>query len=177
MIDLSRRRFISTAALAAGYSAWPIRGWSQDAHVVVIGAGLSGLYAASLLESRGIQVTVLEARERVGGRVLTLDQVPGRPEAGANVIGPNYGRVIHQCEQLGVEIAPPPRSGGASGLIIDGQKVSREEWPTSPLNTLPQEFREVPPDRLRGLSPLCSFCFAACMNPARVTVFALLGFW
>ncbi|MDA0267626.1 MAG: flavin monoamine oxidase family protein [Cyanobacteria bacterium] len=41
-------------------------------HVVVIGAGLAGLVAAHELQQRGWRVTVLEARDRVGGRVVTL---------------------------------------------------------------------------------------------------------
>ncbi|WP_008313634.1 flavin monoamine oxidase family protein [Leptolyngbya sp. PCC 6406] len=43
-------------------------------HVVVIGAGLAGLVAAYELQRQGWRVTVLEARDRVGGRVVTLRQ-------------------------------------------------------------------------------------------------------
>ena len=42
--------------------------------VVVIGAGLAGLSAASELQAQGCRVIVLEARDRVGGRVWTSDQ-------------------------------------------------------------------------------------------------------
>lgn len=41
-------------------------------NIVIIGAGLSGLYAATLLQ-KNYNVTVLEARDRIGGRVLTVD--------------------------------------------------------------------------------------------------------
>jgi monoamine oxidase len=43
----------------------------QYCDVVVIGAGLSGLYAARLLAAGGVDVVVLEAQTRVGGRTLT----------------------------------------------------------------------------------------------------------
>jgi monoamine oxidase len=44
----------------------------NDADVVIIGAGAAGLYAADMLQSKGIKVTILEASSRVGGRMRTL---------------------------------------------------------------------------------------------------------
>ena len=38
-------------------------------HICVIGAGVSGLRCAAVLASKGLKVTILEARDRVGGRV------------------------------------------------------------------------------------------------------------
>lgn len=38
---------------------------------VIIGAGISGLYAATLLEKAGVDYVILEARDRTGGRVLS----------------------------------------------------------------------------------------------------------
>lgn len=56
-------------------------------HVLIIGAGAAGLRAAQLLVAAGREVTILEARERLGGRIHTLDGV-GRPpiEAGPEFV-------------------------------------------------------------------------------------------
>jgi monoamine oxidase len=59
------------------------------ADVVVVGAGLAGLAAASRLVDAGAEVVVLEARERVGGRTLTLPAADGTPiDHGGQWIGP-----------------------------------------------------------------------------------------
>jgi monoamine oxidase len=50
---------------------------TQKRSVVIIGAGLSGLYSAYLLKKHGIKATVLEARERIGGRIHSI-----RPQLG-----------------------------------------------------------------------------------------------
>lgn len=39
--------------------------------VIVVGAGISGLRAASLLYQNGVDVVILEARDRIGGRIFT----------------------------------------------------------------------------------------------------------
>ncbi len=51
--------------------------------VIVVGAGASGLRVADLLVERGVQVTVFEARDRVGGRLLSVPSGPGRLDMGA----------------------------------------------------------------------------------------------
>ncbi|MBF6634654.1 MAG: FAD-dependent oxidoreductase [Planococcus sp. (in: Bacteria)] len=57
--------------------------------VIIIGAGLSGLRAASLLTERGIDCRVLEARDRIGGRALSAT-VPDRPDLGRFDLGPTW---------------------------------------------------------------------------------------
>jgi monoamine oxidase len=67
-------RSLGGATLAAALPA-PVVGATRTdgvGSVVILGAGIAGLVAARELEQRGVDVTVLEARERVGGRVWTL---------------------------------------------------------------------------------------------------------
>ncbi|WP_185959489.1 flavin monoamine oxidase family protein [Planococcus salinarum] len=57
--------------------------------IVIIGAGLSGLHTASLLTEQGIACRVLEARDRIGGRVLSIDD-PDRAESKQFDLGPTW---------------------------------------------------------------------------------------
>ncbi|HKL63461.1 MAG TPA: NAD(P)/FAD-dependent oxidoreductase [Woeseiaceae bacterium] len=145
----SRRQFLVRAGGALLAAAWPLTGGAGGRSVTVLGAGLAGLHAARLLERQGCSVTVLEARQRIGGRVRTLDELPGAPEAGANIFGPNYGRAVGAARELGVPLTASPRDA-ETGLILDGRIVDRAGWPDSPLNTLPPALREITPDRLAG---------------------------
>ncbi|KMY53819.1 amine oxidase [Bacillus sp. FJAT-27231] len=57
--------------------------------IVIVGAGLSGLHAASLLIAQGIECRVLEARDRIGGRVLSTSD-SNRPDLGTFDLGPTW---------------------------------------------------------------------------------------
>ena len=74
--------------------------------VIVAGAGLAGLSAARALEARGAAVTVVEARDRVGGRVWTLrTQFAARQhaEAGADLIEEEQEHVLALAKELGLK--------------------------------------------------------------------------
>jgi monoamine oxidase len=139
---------------------------SRRTDVVVIGAGLSGLYCARLLEQQGVRVTVLEGRpDRVGGRVYTLHDLPGRPEAGGEIFGPQYGRCLDVLRELDVpQKAPNPRTQVRAGdllLRIRDQNIRIEAWPAHPLNPHPEDLRRLTPPQLffahlAGLAPFKS---------------------
>lgn len=57
--------------------------------IIIVGAGLSGLRAASMLISRGNECRVLEVRGRIGGRVLSR-AVVDRPDLGKFDLGPTW---------------------------------------------------------------------------------------
>jgi len=71
--------------------------------VAIVGAGLSGLSAAKDLIAAGKSVIVLEARDRVGGRVFNA-KLPngGVTEVGAEFVGPTQDRVLALAENLGL---------------------------------------------------------------------------
>ncbi len=75
-----------------------------DHDVIVIGAGIAGLTAASELSSRGYRVKVLEARERVGGRVWSADFQGQTVDLGAQWLEGTLGNpLVDLCERFGVE--------------------------------------------------------------------------
>jgi monoamine oxidase len=80
--------------------------------VVVVGAGLAGLAAARRLVDAGAEVVVLEARDRVGGRTLTLPAADGTPiDHGGQWIGPTQHRIAALAERFGVTTYPSYERG------------------------------------------------------------------
>jgi monoamine oxidase len=81
--------------------------------VAVIGAGLAGLAAADTLRREGVDVVVLEARDRVGGRVRSLRLPNGAvAELGAEFVEHDHRVLAATASGLGVELAPAGMSYG-----------------------------------------------------------------
>ncbi|CAN5702261.1 FAD-dependent oxidoreductase [soil metagenome] len=96
--------------------------------VVVIGAGFSGLAAAYELSQAGYEVTVVEARNRVGGRVISFsDLVPGKNvEGGAELIGTNHPAWVSYAERFKLEFLDVGEEDLEAPVILDGKRLSAE---------------------------------------------------
>ncbi|MEV7552794.1 NAD(P)/FAD-dependent oxidoreductase [Amycolatopsis sp. NPDC089917] len=90
---------------------------------MVVGAGLSGLVAARALHRQGVDVIVLEAADRIGGRVLSETTALGsRLDLGGQWIGPDHHRVTALAAELGATKFPM-RTGTVPGLVEGGRRV------------------------------------------------------
>ena len=88
--------------------------------VVVVGAGLAGLTAATDLAAAGADVTVLEARDRVGGRTHGIEVAPGRwVDAGAAYLGDRHTALHDQIDRLGLRTTPTTMVGDSRFLLGD----------------------------------------------------------
>jgi monoamine oxidase len=84
----------------------------HEADLVVVGAGLAGLAAAREAVASGASVVVVEARDRVGGRVLNHDLGGGAVvELGGQWIGPTQDRLAALADELGVGTFPTHDEG------------------------------------------------------------------
>lgn len=120
-LALSRRGLLGASALvgAVGAGAVPaslvaaeagqVRGLQgrlpRQVDVVVVGAGIAGLVAARQAARSGLDVLLVEARGRVGGRVLNHELRTGRGnviEAGGAFVGPTQDHIVRLAQQLKV---------------------------------------------------------------------------
>jgi monoamine oxidase len=121
-VNPSRRDLLKTALLSpATFGA----GWKPK-KILIAGAGLAGLSAAYELVQTGHQVMVFDARDRPGGRVLTMrDTFTGGQyaEAGAETFGETHTFVQHYVQALQLKTIPAWNFGKLASIIIrDGQR-------------------------------------------------------
>jgi len=127
-----------------------------EADVIVVGAGLAGLTAARQVQRAGYSVLVVEARDRVGGRVLSHSLDGGLDvDVGGQFVGPAQRHILRLAAELGVATQPIFTSG-LTVLELGGKRHGYRAIPRlSPLQladsgrailALERMARRVPPD-------------------------------
>lgn len=134
-----RRRFLKGTLLAASALALSARSSiaqvGRGKRVAVIGAGFAGLACAYELMQAGYDVTVIEARDRVGGRVLSFagknEFVPGKVvEGGGELIGSNHPCWVHYASKFELEFIDVTEEELEAPVVLDGKRLSKEESDT-----------------------------------------------
>lgn len=142
----------------------------QAKRIVIIGAGLSGLVLAYRLQQAGIDATLIEARERVGGRIETITAADGTPiEMGATWLGTKHTALTALLEELGI---------GVTEQYLSDRAIYE------PLSTSPPQLVQLPPNdapsyRIEGGSSKLINSLVATLNPDRIqlsTRVAAIGF-
>ena len=106
----------------------------EPKRVIIIGAGIAGLVAAYELERAGHEPVVLEANQRVGGRVYTLRGfAPGLyGEAGAMRIPRVHDLTLGYCERFGLELRPFVMGNPKALVYVAGERMTAEQVEADP---------------------------------------------
>lgn len=160
----SRRQFIKEGLLTSTGLAIVSNGFSsfhigQKAKVIIIGAGFSGLAAAYKLKKRGIEVLVLEARNRLGGRVFTYNMDAKEKlnvELGGEWISASQKRILGLCKELNLSL----QDNLLQAHLLYNNKYSKpNEWSMSQewmkkLSKLKMDFADLRPEEQTEMDKL-----------------------
>lgn len=160
----SRRSFLKQGMVLSGGllvtnpGLFSIRS-GEKAKVIIIGAGFSGLAAAYQLHKRGLDVLVLEARNRVGGRVFTYNidvKEKLNIELGGEWISKAQKRMLGLCDELNLKL----QDNLMQAHLLYKNKYSKPyEWGQSPewlkkLSKLKMDFVDLRPEEQTEMDKL-----------------------
>ena len=122
-----KQSFLATAGVILANSPFkPLHAIGNNKCIVIMGAGFSGLAAACLLKEKGYEVTVLESRNRIGGRVFS-HRLPENltVELGAEWVGASHTRIQELCEQYQLKLLNNQLD---THLIYKGEYSPAGQW-------------------------------------------------
>ena len=155
-MHIDRRRAIlggvaaATTAAAQGAFGAARSSAGGKTDVVIVGAGFAGLNAARILVENGLDVVVLEADGRPGGRSHTAYDFDARIELGAAQIGRMYARVLDTARKLNVKLGPGAHVNAPYAFVMGDTLVSAKDWANAAVNPLQGAERVVPPHTLQS---------------------------
>lgn len=126
----TRRQFLKESSLIVAGSLLSANSFAflaKPSSVIIIGAGFAGLAAANYLKKKKIKVTVLEARNRIGGRVYSFP-IPNENlvvELGAEWVGKSHERMIELCDEFDLELF---NNQFDTHLVYKGKYYGKDEW-------------------------------------------------
>jgi len=134
----------------------------RERDCVVIGAGLAGLSAAYYLSNRRCKVTVLEARDRLGGRVLThhFCEAPElNCELGGEWIGQNHKLMRGLSEELGLKLQKHQYANSFWNQLTPANLIPPGQWCMSAeafaiWEKFQEDFRKFGPKRLKKMDEI-----------------------
>ena len=151
--------------LGAAISLKKIDMQTKKIDTIIIGGGLSGIYAAFLLATNKKSVVLLEARSRVGGRILSPEHQGYFADMGPSWYWPMINPLLKTLIQtLGLKIYPQFETGLARLQARDGHTETIEGYPMNPpgwrlvggMFSLVRELcHRIPKDVIRLNHPVC----------------------
>ncbi|MCI0397030.1 MAG: FAD-dependent oxidoreductase [Chloroflexi bacterium] len=129
-------------------------------HIVIVGAGIAGLAAGLILKEAGHEVTILEAQNRLGGRIYTYRGFPGKMygEFGAMRFPRRHKLAQYLIqERFKLETRPFPMYDADTFIYLDGKAMRRTEFHPDRFHfeLLPSEVGKLPDRILRdAVQPL-----------------------
>lgn len=127
---LSRRQFIQQSTLALGASE-VFSERKLEKPICIIGAGISGLYAAHLLQKAGYEVIIYEAADHTGGRMMTIRNYFGENlhiDVGGEFINADHADILELCKEFDIELIDTQNDKlNATAFYFEGRKLEEEE--------------------------------------------------